>query len=204
MAERPAQTTMSERAPVAMTAGDDDVDEFLFSGWGPLLKTLLAALLAYPILILVLRISGKRTLAQMNAFDFIVTVALGSTLASVLISNSVSIIQGIEALVLLIALQYCVAWASIRWQSARHMVKSQPRLLVHNGRVLRRALADERLAESEVLQALRQQGVADLSAVRAVVLETNGRFSVVGRSDDASGALQNVVGWVPDGTKPDK
>ncbi len=180
------------------------VDDFLFSGWGPLVKTLLATLLAYPILILVLRISGKRTLAQMNAFDFIVTVALGSTLASVLISNSVSIIQGIEALVLLIALQYFVAWASVRWRRARHIVKSEPRLLVHDGRVLRGALADERLAESEVLQALRQQGVADLSAVRAVVLETNGRFSVVGRSEDGSGALQNVVGWTSEGARPDE
>ena len=65
-----------------------------FDGWMTLGRTALIGTLAYLALVLLLRVSGKRTLSQMNAFDFIVTVALGSTLATVLLSSSVSLARG--------------------------------------------------------------------------------------------------------------
>jgi uncharacterized membrane protein YcaP (DUF421 family) len=170
------------------------MQELFFSGWTPLLRTLLAAGLAYPLLILLLRISGKRTLAQMNVFDFIVTVALGSTLASMLVTNEVSLVQGFEALALLVGLQFLVAWTSVRSARFRRLVKSEPRIILKDGCLLPDALKQERFSEDEVLQALREQGIADLSSVQAVVLETNGRISVVRKSEGAGGALDNVSG----------
>jgi uncharacterized membrane protein YcaP (DUF421 family) len=170
------------------------MDGVFFSGWAPLLRTLVATVLAYPALVAVLRISGKRTLAQMNAFDFIVTVALGSTLASILVSNNVSIVQGVQALVLLVALQFLVAWSSVRAGWFQKLVKSEPRMILRDGEVLEEALLSERFSKDEVVQALREQGIADFSSVQAVVLETNGRISVVRTSQGAGEALDNVRG----------
>ena len=78
-----------------------------FQGWTGL--WLVVGTLAYIALVLLLRISGKRTLAKFNAFDFVVTVALGSTLATILLNNSIALAEGILALALLIGLQYVIS-----------------------------------------------------------------------------------------------
>ena len=74
----------------------------LFSDWGGMLRILVTATAAYAILVAVLRVSGKRTLSKLNAFDLIVTIALGSTLASVITSDSLPLAEGLLALVLLV------------------------------------------------------------------------------------------------------
>lgn len=79
--------------------------EMIFDGWAPVIRTLLLGTLGYTALVALLRVSGKRTLSKMNAFDLVVTVAFGSTLASMLTSRTVSLAQGIVALALLILLQ---------------------------------------------------------------------------------------------------
>jgi len=83
---------------------------------------------AYAALVLMLRVSGKRTLSKMNAFDFVVTIALGSTLASLLLSKDVPLAEGLLALGLLISLQWVVAWMAIRFTGWRMLIKSEPRL----------------------------------------------------------------------------
>jgi uncharacterized membrane protein YcaP (DUF421 family) len=76
----------------------------LFDSWAGLGRVLVVGTLAYVALVLLLRISGKRTLTKLNAFDLVVTVALGSTLATVLLSKSVALAEGALALCLLISL----------------------------------------------------------------------------------------------------
>lgn len=167
--------------------------EILFNGWSVLLRTLVVGVLAYAGLVLLLNVSGKRTLSKMNAFDFVVTIALGSTLASTLVSSSVSLAQGVLAFAVLIGLQYVITWLSVRSRAVSQLVKAEPTLLVHQGRFLRGAMDRERVTESEILQALREQGMISPEKVEAVVLETNGGFSVIGRKEDASPvALSNV------------
>lgn len=153
--------------------------EFLFDDWRGLWRTLLVGVLAYIGLVTLLRISGKRTLAKMNAFDFIVTVALGSTLATVLLSKDVALAEGVLAFTLLIALQFSVAWLSVRFTWVEGLVKSEPTLLLYRGQFLRPAMQRERVSQTEIEAAVRQQGIAEPAAVAAVVLETDGTFSVI-------------------------
>ena len=102
-----------------------------FDGWFGLLRVVVVGVLAYAALVLLLRVSGKRTLAKLNAFDLIVTVALGSTLATVLLSKSVALVEGLVAFGLLAGLQYLVAWLSVRFAALQRLVKSEPTLLLH-------------------------------------------------------------------------
>lgn len=154
-----------------------------FDSWESLGRIALTGALAYAALVVLLRISGKRTLSKMNAFDLVVTVALGSCLATVILSKDVALADGVVGVGLLIALQYAVTWLSIRSSAVSDLVKSEPALLVRRGEMLRSALRRERVLESEILAAVREQGLASLAQVEAVVLETDGSLSVIQRSD---------------------
>lgn len=154
-----------------------------FNNWGDLSRTLVVGVLAYIALVGFLRISGKRTLSKMNAFDLVVTVALGSTLATILLSKEVSLVEGMVAFLVLILLQYTVAWLSVRSAKFRQIVKSEPSLLLFRGQYLDNKLKSQRVTKDEVKAAIRAQGIESLEQVEAVVLETDGSFSVINKSD---------------------
>lgn len=165
-----------------------------FDSWLGLLRVGVVGSLAYLALVLLLRVSGKRTLSKMNAFDFVVTVALGSTLATVLLSKDVALIEGVVAFTLLIGAQYLITWLSVRSSIVTQLVKSEPSLLFHNGDFLAGAMKRERVTQDEVLAAARQQGKLSLEQVAAVVLETDGTFSILSASTaEARSTLQNVL-----------
>ncbi|CAA9346947.1 MAG: FIG00828647: hypothetical protein [uncultured Nocardioidaceae bacterium] len=150
-----------------------------FDSWYGVLRVVVMGVCAYATLLAMVRISGKRTLAKLNAFDLVVTVALGSTLASVLLSSTVSLAEGVTALAMLVGLQYAVAQASVRSRRIGRLVRSDPTLILYRGHLLASAMRDERVTEAEVLQVLRQQGAGSVADVGALVLETDGSFSLV-------------------------
>ncbi len=152
-----------------------------FDSWAGVGRVLLVGTLAYVALVLVLRISGKRTLTKLNAFDLVVTVSLGSTLATVLLSRSVPLVEGVTALALLVGLQFLITWLSVRWPLFRRLVKSEPTLLMLRGAPLDAALRAQRVTLDELMAAVRSQGIADMAEVGAVVLETDGTISVLPR-----------------------
>lgn len=144
-----------------------------------IVRLIIVAPIAYVALVVVLRVSGKRMLSKMSAFDLVVTIALGSTLATILLSKDVAVVEGVTVFVLLIGLQYAVAWSTARSRRFGHVIKSEPRLVFFRGRFIDEALRRENLAGSEVLAAIRKQGVGALSAVTAVILEADGTLSVI-------------------------
>lgn len=164
----------------------------LFDGWDNLLRTLVVGVLAYVALVLFLRVSGKRTLSKLNAFDLIVTVALGSTLATVLLAKDVALAEGALAFALLIGLQFAVTWSSVRARWVRRLATGDPLMLFYAGEFLPAALQQARVTEDEVRAVIRSAGLNALDKVQAVVLETDGSFSVVG--PDADGDDSSLVG----------
>ncbi|TGN61908.1 DUF421 domain-containing protein [Paracoccus liaowanqingii] len=152
-----------------------------FDDWAGVIRTVIVGLLAYLALIVMLRASGKRTLSKMNAFDLVVTVALGSTLATVLLTASVPLVEGVVALALLVYLQYAITWLSVRSDRFRALIKAEPTLLVHDGRPLEGAMRTQRVTHDEIDAALRSSGKTDLAQVQSVVLETDGSMTVIPR-----------------------
>ncbi len=153
-----------------------------------LVSVLVTASAAYVWLVMLLRVSGKRTLAQLNAFDFIVTVALGSILASVALTESVAWTEGALALAVFTALQFISAWAATRLAWVRTILTSQPTLLLRDGQMLPDALLRERIDEDSLCAAVRSSGIGGLESVAAVVLETDGTLSIIPRADLGSGS----------------
>jgi uncharacterized membrane protein YcaP (DUF421 family) len=145
--------------------------------WG-VVRVLAAGTLGYVFLVVALRSTGNRTLSKLNAFDFVVTVALGSALATTMLSKSTTWLEGAAGMGLLVTLQYAVSWLSVRSRLFEELVKSEPKLLVHNGEILRQALRSARISEEEINSALRMEGINSLSEDTSVVLEADGSLSV--------------------------
>jgi uncharacterized membrane protein YcaP (DUF421 family) len=159
-----------------------------------LLRTLLVGSLAYAALIVLLRLSGKRTLSKWNMFDLVVTVAFGSTLATALLSKDTSLMQGVAAFALLVALQWALTWASVRSRTVERWIKAEPRLLLYQGALLHDALRAERVTAGELRAAVRASGHTAMEDVEAIVLETDGSFSVVPQAGRSNSAMSDVGG----------
>jgi uncharacterized membrane protein YcaP (DUF421 family) len=171
------------------------MDKLFFDTWESIERTFIVGICAYTGMIILLRVSGKRTLTKMNAFDFVVTVALGSTLATVLLSKDVALADGLLAFALLIFLQLGITWLSVRSKKFSSLIKAQPTLLVFRGEFLKEAMKAERVTEEEILSILRSNNVATVAQADAVVMETDGSLSILKKVDDfraAGSALTNV------------
>lgn len=148
-----------------------------------MLRVIVVGTVAYASLILILRVSGKRTLSKMNAFDFIVTVALGSILATVLLSEDVELVEGVTAFALLIFLQFCITWLQVRSERFQDIIKAEPSMLYYQGRYIDSMMKRERVTREEINAAMRASGIAAVEGAHAVILETDGTFTVITQGD---------------------
>ncbi len=166
-----------------------------FSDSFSITRILVVGTLSYILIVFILRVSGKRTLSKMNSFDFIVTVSLGSVLANILTSQDIALVDGILAFSLLVFLQFLSTWLSVRSDWFNSLIKSSPKLLYYKGRYDKLAMKKERIPEQEILQAVRSEGYLSMEKIYAVVLETDGTFSVLeasGEENIQASSLENI------------
>ncbi len=119
----------------------------------------------------------------MNAFNLVVTVALGSTLAIILLSKTTPLAEGMTAFLLLILLQFVTTGGSVRSDTVRRLAKSDPTLLIYKGKFIEMAMRAEQVTREEVFAVLRDNHMGDVSDAGAVALETDGSFSVMKRDE---------------------
>lgn len=160
-----------------------------------LLPLVLSGVGIYAALIALTRIAGLRSLAKLSSYDFAMTVALGSVVASTLLSPNPPLAAGLAALVVLFGLQYAVSAARQTSDRVEALVGNRPRLVMADGEPLASAMAEVRLTDDDLRAALRQAGVTDRRAVRAVVFETTGDISVLTTDGSA------VDPWLLDGVR---
>ncbi len=139
----------------------------------------------YYFIIVLVRLSGKRTTGNMNNFDWIITVAIGSIMASGLLLRKVSMLDSMLAVSVLAVLQWLTTWGALRSRRFARLVKPQPRMLLKDGRLLDRDMTYERVTEDEVKSALRAAGLSETDAAAWVVMETNGSLSVISKPGHA-------------------
>lgn len=157
--------------------------DIFFDGWGNIVSIAVTAPLVYLAIIAFIRLSGKRSTSQMNNFDWIVTVAMGSLVGSLLVIEDVTLAEAVFAIGLLMGLQYLFTLGAARFDWVERIIKSRPALLF-DGDFRRSAMREERITESEISAAVRENGLNRLSDVRWVVLESDASFSVVPRQTD--------------------
>ena len=166
---------------------------WFFNTWSDIVRVLVLGIAGYIALIFFLRVSGKRTLSKLNASDFVITVALGSTFGSFILSKDISLSEGLTGLAVLIWLQHMISWLTVRSDFIKGVVRGEPTLVYYNGEYLKDAMKRSRVVESEIEQSVRNEGHANLEDVGAVILETDGSFSIIGRSE-IEGKELNITG----------
>lgn len=150
-----------------------------FDSWEGILRIIYITPVAYFAVIFLLRISGKRTLAKMNAFDFVVTIALGSVLASVVLNKSIPLANGLTAILLFIGFQFLLTWLAVRVKSVKTLITSSPSLIFYKGEFLHAAMKIERITVEEIYSAARQQGISTLESIDMIILETTGDMAII-------------------------
>ncbi len=179
------------------------VPRILWDGWPSVARVAVSVTVVYIAIVLVLRLVGQRALAKMSAYDLIVTVALGSLIAQIPLTKSISVVDGLVAIAAFLLLQELTSWAQARSSRVHHVVRERPRLVVWDGQFLNDRLLAINVTPDEVRGAIRRAGMVSLSQVQAVVLENDGEWAVMGRSDAPD--LSAMVGLeIPDHRWPDQ
>ena len=156
------------------------MDIGVFDGWGGIARVAVRALVLYAYTVALVRIAGKRTTMTATSVDFVANVALGTLIASTILSPTIALAEGLLALTAIVLLQTLVAFAASRSDRIQRLVVAPPRLVYGDGRVLGDSLRAERISRQQLEQKLRAAGYGATGSVRAAVLESDGTVSVVG------------------------
>ena len=171
-----------------------------FHSWPSIGRIALCTIIAFGWTLMLIRMFGKRTISKTNPSDFVMTVAVGSTMANFILPGSVPVADGLGALFVLLLLQIGIEWVTTRSERARRPLEGHPTLLLHRGRFLEDVMRRENINHEEIRKAVRTAGIADLEKVYAVILEIDGTFSVIPAAGSVGSALTQVEG-IPAGEK---
>ena len=158
----------------------------------PWWEFVLRAAVVYVVLLVLIRVSGKRTMGQFTPFDMLLIVLLGTAVQNSLLGKDTSLAGGLLLATVLIGMNWCVAFVTSRSQRAERLIEGVPVVLARDGQLFRSVLRREMVSEDDFDEALRQNGEMTLTDVRIALLETNGMISVVRRDSDGGKPTSNV------------
>ena len=150
----------------------------IFALGAPLAEKILRPAVVYFFLVVVLRVFGKRELAQLNPFDLVVLLSLSNTVQNAIIGNDNSLTGGLVGAFALLAINYVVVRFLFRHRRLDQLFEGRPTVLVEHGHIVKNALARELLTRSELMTVLHRQGFDGLHEVDRCILEPGGTFYV--------------------------
>lgn len=174
------------------------MDMLFFDSIEKLTRVAITAVMVYVLIVVITKVSGKRSTSQLNNFDWIVTVMIGSLGASIILLENVPFIDGAVSIVVLYLMQFLVTkYASVSPQFSSVLL-SDPRIVFYQGQYLPEAMRAERLNRQELENAMRAEGIHQLSDVEAIVFESDATLTVITKSkdmraDDVSETLQSLT-----------
>lgn len=138
------------------------------------------AVVVYVVLLLIFRIAGSRTLAQITTFDFVLTLIISEAVQQAMLDDDTSMVNGFLVVITLVAMNVLLSIAKQRWPRFDKLIEGTPIMLVERGRVRQECMDSERVDEEDVLEAGRElQGLTSLDQIDYAVLEKNGHVTVV-------------------------
>lgn len=151
----------------------------LFESWTPVIRIFFATIITFVLLLACLRIFGNRSVSNISIQDVITSFTIGSTVSSTLILKEVTIVNGFLAIVLLLFLQFLISKIIIKWPFLSNYINPPPKVLFLKGDFLEHTMKKSRVTKENIYAAIRSQARCSSDKVFAVLLESNGNFSVV-------------------------
>src|SRR5262245_36731300 len=155
----------------------------MLTSWHGLLEIGLRTTVIYVVVLLGIRLTGKREVGQMTPFDLTLLLLLSNSVQNAMTGPDTSLAGGAIAATTLLVMNFLVARVSGRDRSTRRLVQGSPTLLVYNGRVLPDHLEKEHISQDELMRALREHGCIAVQDAALVVLEVDGAVSVLKYDD---------------------
>lgn len=180
------------------------MDVKFWSGHEQLVGVVVAAAAIYVVAVVAVRLAGRRTLAQMSAFDIVVTIALGTIVGSTALPSNASVVDGVAVIVTLLLLQVVTAAARQRFPVLGRLIDFQPQVLLRDGEMdLRRSPGSAQLTPGDLKSRLRRKGISCLDEANLAVLEPTGKISVlpVRHEQERAELFENLDGAHP-GSSP--
>jgi uncharacterized membrane protein YcaP (DUF421 family) len=146
------------------------------------METVVRGIAVYLFLLLVFRVSGKRSLGDVSTFDFVLLLIIAEVTQQALTGDDFSVTTALILITTLVGLDIALSALKLRWPRLDRIIEGRPLVLVENGRLLRDRMRKERVDEDDILTAARQtHGLENVDQIKFAVLERNGRISVIPR-----------------------
>ncbi len=169
------------------------MDMIFFDNIDKLGRIVLTTVMVYVLIVLVTKVSGKRSTSQLNNFDWIVTVMIGSLGASTILLKDIPFIEGVSSILMLYLLQFLVTkYASVSLQFS-NFILSEPRIVFYQGQFLPDAMRSERLTRQEIECAMRSQGINNFDDVEAVVFESDAKLTIIPKPTDDPQSTESTI-----------
>ena len=144
------------------------------------------SVIVYGFLLILLRVTGKRQVGQLAPFDLVLLLVLSNAVQNAMNGGDNSVQAGIISAITLVGLNYLIGYATYRSKRLEALIEGRPQLLIHNGKLYRDVMEQQRLTQHELDAALRRQGVSDITHVRTAMIENNGEITVQVISESAN------------------
>jgi len=144
---------------------------------------ILRAAVVYFMVLLFIRVSGKRQVGQMTPFDLVLFLLISNAVQNAMNGGDNSITAGVILAATLILLSVIMGWMTRRYRNLEKLIDGEAEILIHNGKLRPHALERAGLTQHELMAALREADCAAICDVHTAVLETNGRVTVLTRKD---------------------
>ena len=144
------------------------------------------SVIVYSFLLILIRLTGKRQVGQLAPFDLVLLLVLSNAVQNAMNGGDNSVQAGIISAITLVGLNYAMGYATYRSKRLEALIEGRPQLLIHNGKLYRDVMEQQRLTQHELDAALRRQGISDITHVRMAMIENNGEITVQTRSSVAA------------------
>lgn len=144
------------------------------------MDSVLRAAAMYVVLMVLFKVAGRRSLAELTTFDFVLLMIIGEATQQALLGDDFSLTNAIMIIVTLIAIDVGLSLAKLRSSKISRLIDGEPTIIVENGKLLHERLRHARLVEADVMEAARSaQGVETIDEIKFAILERNGKISVI-------------------------
>jgi uncharacterized membrane protein YcaP (DUF421 family) len=165
----------------------------MFPGTHVIFEIVLRTAVIYLVVLIGVRLSGKREVGQMTPFDLVLLLLISNSVQNAMTGPDTSVVGGIAAAVTLLLLNYLIAELSGTNRRFRKVIEGQPTLLVHDGQVITAHMAKERVSMDELERSLREHGINNYHDVALAVLEVDGSISCLKYDELSPGANNHLV-----------
>ena len=149
-----------------------------------MLIVFIRGIIVYGLVTFATRIMGKRQLGELSPSELVITILISNIATLSMEDPSISMITGIVPILTLVCVDVLVSYAALKSRRFRHIISGRPKIIISNGVIDQKVLAELRFTVDDVCASLRSSGIFDITQVQYAVVETTGTISVLQKADE--------------------